>query len=258
MFTSLKISRKSIIPWLLALGLAFLYLSTLFSPSKTSLPQPIDNEMRQREAVATDGAEPNSREPTQIARVIDGDTIEVEGGIHVRYIGIDTPEPDECFGKEASEANSHLITGKRLKLETDIQEYDRYARLLAYVWARNILVNEELVRQGFATVTTYAPNVKYTDRFLAAQQDARDAARGLWAENPCPTITPGATQPGSQVQGAQGECVIKGNISSSGEKIYHIPGQRYWERTKIEEGKGERWFCNEEEAVRAGWRKSKI
>lgn len=54
------------------------------------------------------------------------------------------------------------------------------------------------------------------------------------------------------------DCVIKGNISSSGEKIYHVPGQRYYNQTKINIGAGERWFCTEKEAIDAGWRKSKV
>jgi hypothetical protein len=50
----------------------------------------------------------------------------------------------------------------------------------------------------------------------------------------------------------------QGNISSSGERIYHVPGQRYYDKTQINEGKGERWFCTEQEAVGAGWRKAKV
>src|SRR6516162_884175 len=53
-------------------------------------------------------------------------------------------------------------------------------------------------------------------------------------------------------------CVIKGNISSSGERIYHVPGQRYYDKTVISWSKGERWFCTEQEAVAAGWRKAKV
>ena len=54
------------------------------------------------------------------------------------------------------------------------------------------------------------------------------------------------------------DCLIKGNINSKGEKIYHVPGQQYYNDTKIEENKGERWFCTEAEAIAAGWRKSKV
>jgi hypothetical protein len=60
------------------------------------------------------------------------------------------------------------------------------------------------------------------------------------------------------VRSQVGVCAIKGNISSSGERIYHVPGQRYYDATRISESKGERWFCTEEEAVRAGWRKATV
>ena len=56
----------------------------------------------------------------------------------------------------------------------------------------------------------------------------------------------------------RGACVIKGNINSSGERIYHVPGQRYYDKTQIDASKGERWFCTELEAVGAGWRKSRV
>lgn len=62
----------------------------------------------------------------------------------------------------------------------------------------------------------------------------------------------------SPTQATNEDCRIKGNISSSGEKIYHMLGQRYYDRTKINEGAGERWFCTEQEAIDAGWRKSKV
>lgn len=260
MFTSLKISpiSKNTIPWLLALGFALLYFSTLISPQKLKpSPQSEPQSLPQTEETATESGREDDAD-RRVTRVIDGDTIEIKGGTRVRYIGVDTPEPGECFGKEATEANSRLVANKKLKLETDIQTHDRYGRLLAYVWIGELMVNEELVRQGAATVTTYAPNVKYTDIFLGAQQEARDGRRGLWSDNPCPTPPDTATSGNTPVQGAKEGCVIKGNISSSGEKIYHIPGQRYYERTKIDEGGGERWFCSENEAVNSGWRKSKI
>jgi micrococcal nuclease len=126
----------------------------------------------------------------RVIRVIDGDTIEVnvEGAIHkVRYIGIDTPEtvhpsePVECFGKEASDKNSELVEGKIVRLEKDVSETDIYGRLLRYVWVGDIFVNDYLVRQGYAYAYTYPPDVKYAEQFAAAQIEARENNRGLWA-----------------------------------------------------------------------------
>lgn len=147
-----------------------------------------------------------------VTRVIDGDTVEIEGGEKVRYIGIDTPEtvdprkPVQCYGKEASDKNKELVEGKEVKLEKDISETDKYGRLLRYVWLGDILVNEYLVKEGYAQVSTYPPDVKYQDRFLAAQREARENKRGLWeacsyfgqpeatpTPKPLPTSTPKPT-----------------------------------------------------------------
>ena len=135
------------------------------------------------------GPKPTTVEATVI-RVIDGDTIEVnlEGTIYrVRYIGIDTPEtvhpsqPVECFGKEASDKNAELVEEKMVRLEKDVSETDKYGRLLRYVWVGDILVNDYLVRQGYAYASTYPPDVKYSEQFAQAQREAEGNNRGLWA-----------------------------------------------------------------------------
>jgi len=122
-----------------------------------------------------------------VTRVIDGDTIEIEGGKKVRYLGIDTPEtvdprkPVQCFGIEASNANKKLVLGKRVKLEKDISETDKYGRLLRYVYVDDIFVNDYLVRNGYAYAVTFPPDVKYQQQFLEAQKEARENKRGLWS-----------------------------------------------------------------------------
>ena len=122
----------------------------------------------------------------KVVRVIDGDTIEIEGGTRVRYIGIDAPEffadKKECFAVAATDKNIALVQGQMVRLEKDISEKDKYDRLLRYVWRDQVLVNEELVRQGFARVWSYPPDVKYQERFLRAEQQAREEERGLWKE----------------------------------------------------------------------------
>jgi len=141
--------------------------------------------------------------PTQTAtvlRVTDGDTIKVDIGgtaYSVRYIGMDTPEtkhpsrPVEWMGVEASAANASLVDGKTVVLEKDVSETDRYGRLLRYVWlpdgAAWILVNVELVRAGFASISTYPPDVKYVELIREAEQAARDSGVGLWGAGPVPT-----------------------------------------------------------------------
>lgn len=223
-------------------------------------------------------------EVARVVRVIDGDTIELEGGRKVRYIGIDTPETVDprktvqCFGKEAAEKNREWVLGKEVRLEKDISEVDRYGRLLRYVFVRigetKMMVNEGLVREGFAKSSSYPPDIKYQERLRIAEEEAREVGRGLWEACPVeknvtpgvPVVSPdttevrGTTETKSET-GTQGSspsgCVIKGNISSSGEKIYHLPGCGSYAKTSIDEARGERWFCTEEEAVSAGWRKAK-
>jgi len=196
---------------------------------------------------------PQGGEVARVARVIDGDTIELESGERVRYIGIDTPEsvhpdrPDECFGAESAARNRELVEGKEVVLVRDVSERDKYGRLLRYVYAGGVFVNELLLKEGYAQVTTYPPDVAHVETYLAAQREAREAGRGLWGG--CPQGVPDDAAPSA-------ECNIKGNISTEGEKIYHIPVCEYYSRTVITESKGERWFCSEEEALAAGWRKA--
>lgn len=130
-----------------------------------------------------------------VTKVIDGDTIEVKINgekKRVRYIGIDTPEtvhpdkPTECFGKEASDRNKELVAGKMVRLEKDVSETDKYGRLLRYVYVDNDFINLRLVSEGYANILTYPPDVKYSEQFLKAEQEARKSDLGLWnKENGC-------------------------------------------------------------------------
>ena len=126
-----------------------------------------------------------------VTKVVDGDTIEIEGGEKVRYLGVDTPEtkdprkPVQCFGKEASNKNKELVEGKRVILEKDVTETDKYNRLLRHVFldlgdGTRLFVNDYLIREGYAQVLTIPPDVKYSEQFLEAQKQAREQKLGLW------------------------------------------------------------------------------
>lgn len=117
-----------------------------------------------------------------VVRIVDGDTIELENGDRVRYIGIDTPEKGDPYYSEASRANSALVLNKKVRLEKDISETDRYNRLLRYVYVGDLFVNLELVNSGFAKSYTYPPDIKYSDQFVSAQSEARILKKGLWAD----------------------------------------------------------------------------
>ena len=125
----------------------------------------------------------------KVYRVVDGDTIKIdEGKKSVRYIGIDTPEtvhpnkPVECMGKEASNKNKELVEGKEVILEKDVSETDKYGRLLRYVWLGDILINELLVQEGYAQSSSYPPDIRYQERFIDAEREAREGNKGLWGE----------------------------------------------------------------------------
>lgn len=120
-----------------------------------------------------------------VTEVIDGDTIVIEGGFHVRYIGIDTPEVHprlEAYGMEALQANRELVEGKEVRLERDVSETDKYGRLLRYVYVNDIFVNAELVRQGKAYAQDYPPDIKFQDYLEGLETEAREADRGIWAK----------------------------------------------------------------------------
>jgi micrococcal nuclease len=184
------------------------------SPTQRATPKSTREPALRSTPSATPTREPRpvfGREPTgpvdvaTVASVTDGDTIRVvlDGqNVPVRYIGIDTPETQngvEWMGAEATAANAALVDGQRVVLEKDVSETDQYGRLLRYVWVEQdtgwLLVNLELLRQGFAQVTTYPPDVKYVDTlFVAAEREARDAGIGLWAAPPTAVPTPTTVQ----------------------------------------------------------------
>ena len=143
-------------------------------------------------------AEPPRVTPVQVVRVVDGDTfVALVGGKQekVRLIGVNAPEitngKDEPYGYEARDFARRLVKYGKVYLEFDVQQRDRYGRLLAYVWyspppdagedqVRRRMFNAELLLKGYAQVMTVPPNVKYSEIFVKLQKEARAARRGLW------------------------------------------------------------------------------
>jgi micrococcal nuclease len=128
-----------------------------------------------------------------VTKVVDGDTFWVddgsEKGLKIRLIGADTPEtvhPQkdvEFYGKEASDFAKSLLEGEKVKLEFDVDRVDRYGRTLAYVYLKDgTFLNAELIKKGYAHVMTVPPNVKYSEKFLELEREARENKRGLWKE----------------------------------------------------------------------------
>ncbi len=136
-----------------------------------------------------------------VTRAVDGDTLKLETGERVRLIGIDTPEMHDsdklyrdarktgqnietikALGRKSYVFTKGLVENKRVKLEFDVERQDKYKRLLAYVYLKddNTFVNARIVEEGFASLLTIPPNVKYADLFLKLYQTARENKRGLW------------------------------------------------------------------------------
>ena len=189
------------------------------------------------------------------AEVIDGDTIAISG-LKIRLHGIDAPERDQsCFAEDgtaypcgisAHRALEELIASHELQCKGDTT--DRYGRLLAICYKGTEDINAEMVRSGWAVAYR-----RYSEEYAAAEQGAKDGHHGLWQgyfqmpwnwRNAPETRTAERNTP---------DCNIKGNISGSG-KIYHTPESLWYNRTRVNEQAGERWFCSESEALAAGWR----
>ena len=157
-----------------------------------------------------------------VVRVIDGDTILLSNGEKVRYIGINTPEVHhptrgkEPYGEVAAEANRRLVEGKTVRLEFDVRQRDKYGRLLAYVYVDGQMVNRTLVRDGYAEVATYPPNVRHQDEFLKLQREAREQSRGLWAS----TSSSMSNSPSSSLNNSAGDEVkVRGYYRKDGTHV---------------------------------------
>jgi micrococcal nuclease len=139
-------------------------------------------------AIFLDAMPAAAEEWLSVRKVYDGDTIELQNGVHVRYIGINAPEishenlPAEPFALEAMAFNEKMVSSRRVRLQTDQETSDQYRRMLAYVFLNDgTFVNQEMVRSGLAYVLYTAPNTTYDDVLLKTQQEAMKTGKGIWA-----------------------------------------------------------------------------
>lgn len=205
------------------------------------------------------------------ASVIDGDTIEISGQ-RVRFNGIDAPESAQrcqnaagksyACGSEAANALDVFLATSR-PVTCKFVDWDQYGRFVGNCSrADGGSVQEWLVANGHALDWP-----QYSHGTFSRQEKAAEASRlGVWQgkfQKPWEwraaqreQAVPAAVSPVGSLVGQSG-CNIKGNISAKGARIYHVLGQKYYSRTKISVGKGERWFCSEAEARQAGWRKAR-
>ncbi|MDT0212435.1 thermonuclease family protein [Rothia sp. ARF10] len=198
-----------------------------------------------------------------VVGVTDGDTIKVRVGAtteRVRLIGLDAPElkGDECWAQKASSRMQSLVQSRSVRLVADPtqDDRDRYGRLLRHVVTEDgRFAAQVLIEGGFAKEYTYRDAYEHRGDYLAAQKRAQARKLGVWSAACSAPVVAAPAVPGATTKPSS--CVIKGNISSSGEKIYHVPGGGSYDATVITASKGERWFCTEDEARAAGWRKAR-
>jgi endonuclease YncB( thermonuclease family) len=197
------------------------------------------------------------------AEVTDGDSLEI-GSTRLRLYGVDAVEGRQsctrdgrawACGNEAARKLRSLIGGRTV--DCTKRDVDDYGRVVAVCRSGAADLGAELVRSGFATAYR-----RYSNDYVDEENEARSARRGIWAgeftrpedyrHDEAPVQT--RDRPVPPQRAPRDGCYIKGNINGDGERIYHAPGSPSYDDTRIDEARGERWFCTEVEARTAGWR----
>lgn len=182
-----------------------------------------------------------NREKVRVTKVIDGDTFDVETGERIRLYEINAPEyPKDCMGVDAKARLEDLVLDKTISLEKI--KKDNFGRTLALVYLEKLLINEVLTEEGLAYFEK--DKLLSSDSLIIerAEEKARSAGRGVWS---------------SLCQTKKDGCVIKGNYRpADNTRIYHTPDCYNYDRITIKPGTSDRWFCTEDEAQQAGFRKS--
>lgn len=210
-----------------------------------------------KEAVVTFNAEDDY---FYVTKVVDGDTIDVNinGMIErVRLIGIDSPESVapgraiECFGLESSKGAEKILKNQLVRLEADSTQdnRDKYGRLLRYVTTKSgTAYGLEAIKQGLAFEYTFKNAYKYQKQFKAAQLEAQNNKSGLWSDLAC-----GKKYETKKISAL---CLIKGDISVKKIKSYYLPTCSNYGKIVVNSRLGEKLFCTEKEAQKAGFKKA--
>jgi micrococcal nuclease len=182
----------------------------------------------------------SQQKATRVAQVHDGDTFTLENGDRVRLLGADAPELSRCGAQEAKNLLTRLVLHKSVRITEE--KRDTYGRRMGLVWVGTTLVNEELLKSGFAR-PDYTPSTQ-NDRLKAAYRDATGNARGIHSTL-CKQVSPTPPSP---------NCTIKGNIDkATWTHYYHVPTCRHYNQIVLDADMGEQFFCSEKEAQAAGF-----
>ncbi len=196
----------------------------------------------------------------KVERVIDGDTFELEDKEVVRLLGIDTPEEGECYFKESTDGLRKLVEGKDVELRMDVTATDDFGRLLRYAilpsaspTGGNVLINESMVEKGLAVTRSDPRDKLYSSLLIEKREEASRTKRGLWGA--C-DYEPGEHSQ-KNVLPENAKCVIKGNMSEMEfGKTYFVPECNNYGQVKIDPSRGEKYFCSESDAKKAGFVKA--
>lgn len=219
-----KINKGFLLILILSLGLNFFYFfKAIFNSDKINL----ENKKLYFK--------------TKVIKVIDGDTFDIENSERIRLYEINAPEyPKGCLGIDAKARLENLLLNKNINYEKIGK--DNFGRILAYAYIDKLLINEVMTEEGLAY---YQKGKKLTEKSLIiekAQEKAKSTERGVWS---------------SFCQTKKENCFIKGNFRIADHtRIYHTPDCYNYDRITIKPGTSDRWFCTEEEARAAGFRKS--
>lgn len=176
----------------------------------------------------------------KVERIIDGDTFIVEGNRQIRLMSVNAPEVGLCGSTEATEKLTSLISGKKVRLEGEIN--DHFGRFLALVYIDDQLINEQMILSGWARFTSTASSE--SENLKAAFQKIKADKLGIFSDKCYQTINP-----------QNPKCNIKGNVKD-GKKTYFFPGCGNYSNVALELDQGDKWFCSETEAASAGFIKS--
>lgn len=175
-------------------------------------------------------------EQNRVIRVVDGDSFDLKDGRRIRLLGIDAPEKNRCMFEVGREKLEEMILDKRVRLENTV--VDDYGRILANVFAGNMFVNKVMLEEGL--VRFLYVKSPYYDELKASFTKAKAEKIGVFS-----LACTSQTNP---------NCMIKGNIRE-GEKIYHLPNCKNYHQVEVQQAFGDEWFCNQQEALEAGFRK---
>lgn len=202
---------------------------------------------------------PEANERVMVRGVIDGDTFITEDGDHVRILGIDAPEDNECYEDESRDFLISLIQDREVLLEKEEVDKDNYGRKLRHVFIDDNLVSGIMIEKGFAKRLSRV-KVIYTDELISKEDFAKKSSLGIWGN--CEDFVPidyddSTTRRERDSEAPNAECVIKGNISEAGFGLtYTFPGCPNYNQTKVNPDIGEKYFCSEKEAQAAGYIRS--